>query len=48
MKKKIKPYEIESLISEKEIKKRLSELASDINRFYANTSKLIVDRKSVV
>ena len=42
MKKKIEPYEIESLISEKEIKKRLSELASDINHFYANTSKLIV------
>ena len=35
-------YIIESLISEKEIKNRVSELGDDINNFYRNTSKLLV------
>jgi len=36
------PYIIESLISEKEIKNRVSELGKDINNFYEDTSKLLV------
>ena len=36
------PYIIESLISEKEIKDRVSELGEDINNFYKDTSKLLV------
>ena len=36
------PYIIESLISEKEIKNRVSELGDDINNFYRDTSKLLV------
>ena len=36
------PYIIESLISEKEIKNRISELGDDINNFYRDTSKLLV------
>ena len=35
-------YIIESLISEKEIKNRVSELGDDINNFYKDTSKLLV------
>tara|TARA_B110000438_G_scaffold291446_1_gene328403 strand:- start:481 stop:1023 length:543 start_codon:yes stop_codon:yes gene_type:complete len=36
------PYIIESLISKKEIKNRVSELGDDINNFYRDTSKLLV------
>ena len=35
-------YKIDTLISEKEIKTRISELGKEINNFYKNTSKLLV------
>ena len=35
-------YKIDTLISEKEIKTRVSELGKEINNFYKNTSKLLV------
>ena len=42
MDQKIKPYSVETLISEKDIKKRITELGKDINHFYKDTSKLLV------
>ena len=42
MDQKIKPYSAETLISEKDIKKRITELGKDINHFYKDTSKLLV------
>ena len=42
MDKKIEPYSVETLISEKDIKKRITELGKDINHFYKDTSKLLV------
>ena len=42
MDKKIKPYSVETLISEKNIKKRITELGKDINYFYKDTKKLLV------
>ena len=42
MDKKIKPYSVETLISEKDIKKRITELGKDINHFYKDTTKLLV------
>ena len=35
-------YKVESLISEQEIQKRISELCKEINKFYSNTNKLLV------
>ena len=42
MDKEIMPYSIETLISEKDIKKRITELGEDINHFYKDTKKLLV------
>jgi hypoxanthine phosphoribosyltransferase len=42
MDQKIKPYSVETLISEKDIKKRITELGKDINHFYKDTTKLLV------
>jgi hypoxanthine phosphoribosyltransferase len=42
MDQKIKPYSVETLISEKDIKKRITELGKDINYFYKDTTKLLV------
>ena len=42
MDKEIKPYSVETLISEKDIKKRITELGKDINHFYKDTKKLLV------
>ena len=42
MDKKIEPYSVETLISEKDIKKRITELGKDINLFYKDTTKLLV------
>ena len=42
MDKKIEPYSIETLISERDIKKRITELGKDINHFYKDTTKLLV------
>ena len=42
MDKKIEPYSVETLISERDIKKRITELGKDINHFYKDTSKLLV------
>lgn len=42
MDKKIEPYSVETLISEKDIKKRITELGKDINHFYKDTTKLLV------
>jgi len=35
-------YKVESLISEQEIQKRISELCKEINKFYSKTNKLLV------
>lgn len=35
-------YKVESLISEDEIKKRITELGKEINNFYSQTNKLLV------
>jgi len=35
-------YKVESLISEDEIKKRITELGNEINNFYSQTNKLLV------
>ena len=42
MDKDIIPYSVETLISEKDIKKRITELGEDINHFYKDTKKLLV------
>ena len=42
MDKEIIPYSVETLISEKDIKKRITELGEDINDFYKDTKKLLV------
>ena len=42
MDKEIIPYSVETLISEKDIKKRITELGQDINDFYKDTKKLLV------
>jgi len=42
MDKDIIPYSVETLISEKDIKKRITELGQDINDFYKDTKKLLV------
>ena len=42
MDKEIIPYSVETLISEKDIKKRIIELGEDINHFYKDTKKLLV------
>ena len=42
MDKEIIPYSVETLISEKDIKKRITELGEDINHFYKDTKKLLV------
>ena len=42
MDKKIEPYSVETLISERDIKKRITELGKDINHFYKDTTKLLV------
>ena len=42
MNKSIKPYSVETLISEKEIKDRINELGKDVNQFYKDTKKLLV------
>ena len=42
MKKNIKPYSVDTLISETEIKKRIIELGKEVNLFYKNTDKLLV------
>ena len=42
MDQKIEPYSVETLISEKDIKKRITELGKDINHFYKDTTKLLV------
>ena len=42
MNKEIIPYSVETLISEKDIKKRITELGEDINHFYKDTKKLLV------
>ena len=42
MNKNIKPYSVETLISEKEIKNRINELGKDVNQFYKDTKKLLV------
>ena len=42
MNKNIKPYSVETLISEKEIKNRINELGKDVNQFYRDTKKLLV------
>ena len=42
MNKNIKPYSVDTLIEEKEIKKRIIELGKEVNLFYKNTDKLLV------
>ena len=42
MNKNIKPYSVDTLIAEKEIKKRIIELGKEVNLFYKNTDKLLV------
>lgn len=42
MNKNIKPYSVETLISEKEIKNRINELGKEVNQFYKDTKKLLV------
>ena len=42
MDKEIIPYSVETLISEKDIKERITELGEDINHFYKDTKKLLV------
>ena len=42
MDKEIIPYSVETLISEKDIKKRITELCEDINHFYKDPKKLLV------
>ena len=42
MDKEIVPYSVETLISERDIKKRIKELGEDINYFYKDTKKLLV------
>ena len=42
MDKEIIPYSVETLISEKDIKKRITELGEDINHFYKDTKKLLL------
>ena len=42
MNKNIKPYSVDTLISETEIKKRIFELGKEVNLFYKNTDKLLV------
>ena len=42
MNKDLIPYSVETLISEKDIKKRITELGEDINHFYKDTKKLLV------
>ena len=41
MNKNIKPYSVDTLISEKEIKNRIIELGKEVNLFYNNTDKLL-------
>ena len=42
MNKNIISYSVDTLISEKEIKKRIVELGKDVNLFYKDTQKLLV------
>ena len=42
MNKIVIPYPVETLISEKAIKKRITELGKDVNHFYKDTKKLLV------
>ena len=42
MNKNIIPYSVDTLISEKEIKKRIIELGEEVNLFYKETKKLLV------
>ena len=42
MNKNIISYSVDTLISEKEIKKRIVELGKEVNLFYKNTDKLLV------
>ena len=42
MNKNVKPYSVDTLISEIEIKKRIIELGKEVNSFYKNTEKLLV------
>tara|TARA_B110001452_G_C15087656_1_gene379462 strand:- start:280 stop:822 length:543 start_codon:yes stop_codon:yes gene_type:complete len=42
MDKELVPYSVETLISEGDIKKRITELGKDINHFYKDTKKLLV------
>ena len=42
MNKNIIPYSVDTLISEKEIKKRIIELGKEVNFFYKETKKLLV------
>ena len=42
MNKSIKPYSVDTLISEREIKERIIELGKEVNLFYKNTDKLLV------
>ena len=35
-------YSVDTLISEQQIKKRITELGKDVNQFYKNTNKLLV------
>ena len=42
MNKHIISYSVDTLISEKEIKKRIVELGKEVNLFYKDTQKLLV------
>ena len=42
MNKNIIPYSVDTLISEKEINKRIIELGEEVNLFYKETKKLLV------
>ena len=42
MNKNIISYSVDTLISEKEIKKRIVELGKEVNLFYKDTQKLLV------
>ena len=35
-------YSVDTLISEEQIKKRITELGREVNQFYKNTNKLLV------
>ena len=35
-------YSVDTLISEEQIKKRITELGQEVNQFYKNTNKLLV------